>query len=74
MRGTLWCCIIPWLQPTDRFMFSILRFILIVGTIFYFSPVRQRGEGTAAVEAIFTPKKAEPATGSAHAIDNSAQI
>ncbi|WP_262027524.1 hypothetical protein [Microvirga sp. Mcv34] len=48
-------------------MFSILRFILIVGTIFYFSPVRQQGEGTAAVEALLTPKKTEPATG--HALD-----
>jgi hypothetical protein len=42
-------------------MFSILRFILIVGVIFYYSPVRQQGEGTAAVEALFTPKKSEPA-------------
>lgn len=45
-------------------MFSILRFILIVGAIFYFSPVRQNGEGTAALEAFLTPKKtgAVPAT------------
>ena len=42
-------------------MFSILRFILIVGAIFYYSPVRQQGEGTAAIEAFFTPKKSEPA-------------
>ncbi len=42
-------------------MFSIVRFILIVGAIFYYSPVRQQGEGTAAVEALFTPKKSEPA-------------
>ncbi|MBL0406107.1 hypothetical protein JKG68_19275 [Microvirga aerilata] len=42
-------------------MFSIIRFILIVGAIFYYSPVRQGGEGTAAVEAFFTPKKSEPA-------------
>ena len=39
-------------------MFSILRFILIVGAIFYYSPVRQKGEGTAALEAFFTPKAA----------------
>jgi len=42
-------------------MFSILRFILIVGVIFYYSPVRQQGEGTAAIESFFTPKKGEPA-------------
>jgi hypothetical protein len=42
-------------------MFSILRFIVIVGAIFYYSPVRQQGEGTAAIEALFTPKKSEPA-------------
>ena len=41
-------------------MFSILRFILIVGVIFYYSPVRQPGEGTAAIEAFFTKKKGEP--------------
>lgn len=42
-------------------MFSILRFILIVGVIFYYSPVRQKGEGTAAIEALFTSKKNGPA-------------
>ncbi|QRM28185.1 hypothetical protein [Microvirga sp. VF16] len=42
-------------------MFSILRFVLIVGAIFYYSPVRQQGEGTAAIEAFFTPRKSEPA-------------
>lgn len=42
-------------------MFSILRFILIVGAIFYYSPVRQQGEGTAAIEALLTPKKTEQA-------------
>ncbi len=42
-------------------MFSILRFILIVGAIFYYSPVRQNGEGTAALEALFTPKAKEAA-------------
>jgi hypothetical protein len=46
-------------------MFSILRFILIVGAIFYYSPVRQKGEGTAALEALITPKKSEPAAASA---------
>jgi hypothetical protein len=50
-------------QATGRFMFSILRFILIVGAIFYYSPVRQQGEGTAAVEAFLTPKKSQPAAG-----------
>jgi hypothetical protein len=42
-------------------MLSIIRFILIVGAIFYYSPVRQQGEGTATIEAFFTPKKSEPA-------------
>lgn len=42
-------------------MLSILRFILIVGAIFYYSPVRQKGEGTATIEAFFTPKASEPA-------------
>jgi hypothetical protein len=42
-------------------MFSILRFVLIIGAIFYYSPVRQQGEGTAAVEAFFTQKQSKPA-------------
>jgi hypothetical protein len=42
-------------------MFSILRFILIIGAIFYYSPVRQKGEGTDALGALLTPKKSEPA-------------
>jgi len=42
-------------------MLSILRFIVIVGAIFYYSPVRQQGEGTAALEALFTPKASAPA-------------
>jgi hypothetical protein len=59
------------LQATGRFMFSILRFILIVGAIFYYSPVRQQGEGTAAIEAFLTPKKGEPAAAApAPATDN----
>jgi hypothetical protein len=44
----------------QQLMFSILRFILIVGVIFYYSPVRQQGEGTSALEALFTPKAVEP--------------
>ena len=40
-------------------MFSIFRFIVIVGVIFYYSPVRQKGEGTAALDALFTPKTKE---------------
>jgi hypothetical protein len=47
-------------QATGRFMFSILRFILIVGAIFYYSPVRQQGEGAAAIEAFLTPKTSQP--------------
>lgn len=42
-------------------MFSIIRFILIVGVIFYYSPVRQQGEGVAAIDAWLTPKKGESA-------------
>jgi hypothetical protein len=38
-------------------MFSILRFILIVGAIFYYSPVRQPGEGTAGLESILQPRQ-----------------
>ncbi len=45
-------------------MLSIIRFILIVGAIFYYSPVREKGEGTAAIEAFFTPKAKEPAAAS----------
>ncbi|SCX97812.1 hypothetical protein [Microvirga guangxiensis] len=37
-------------------MFSILRFVLIVGAIFYYSPVRQRGEGPDPLQAFFAPK------------------
>ena len=43
-------------------MFSLIRFILIVGVIFYYSPVRQQGEGLAAVDAWLMPKKGEPAS------------
>ncbi|WP_414471706.1 hypothetical protein [Microvirga sp. M2] len=42
-------------------MFSILRFILIVGAIFYYSPVRQRGEGPDPVQDFFSPKSVEQA-------------
>jgi hypothetical protein len=45
-----------------RPMFSILRFILIVGAIFYYSPVRQQGDALAAIEAFMMPRKSEPAT------------
>jgi len=41
-------------------MFSILRSILIIGVIFYYSPLRQQGEGTAAVEALLAPKTGAP--------------
>lgn len=59
------------LQATGRFMFSILRFILIVGAIFYYSPVRQQGEETAAIEAFLTPRKSERAAADpAPALDN----
>lgn len=42
----------------SRLMFSILRFVLIVGVIFYYSPVRDRGEGSDALEAFFGQEKA----------------
>lgn len=42
-------------------MFSILRFILIVGVIFYYSPVRQKGEGPDPLQAFFAPKATEQA-------------
>jgi hypothetical protein len=42
-------------------MFSILRFVLIVGVIFYYSPVRQRGEGPDPVQDFFAPKTMEQA-------------
>lgn len=37
-------------------MFAILRFFIIVGVIFYFSPVRQKGEGPASLEAFLNSK------------------
>jgi hypothetical protein len=43
-------------------MFSILRFILIVGAIFYYSPARQRSDTPASVEAL-------PGHGTAEAAD-----
>jgi hypothetical protein len=53
-------------------MFSILRFILIVGAIFYYSPVRQKGEGTAALDALLTAKTTEPASAAAAPANHSA--
>lgn len=46
----------------QRPMFSILRFFLIVGVIFYYSPVRQKGEGTSAIEAFLSPKEEQAAS------------
>jgi hypothetical protein len=40
-------------------MLSILRFVLIVGAIFYYSPVRQKDAGTDAIASFFSPKKTE---------------
>ncbi len=42
-------------------MFSILRFVLIVGAIFYYSPVRQKADGNDPVASFFAPKAQEPA-------------
>ncbi|MGO4388889.1 hypothetical protein AB4Y85_15270 [Microvirga sp. 2YAF29] len=47
-------------------MFSILRFILIVGAIFYYSPVRQKSEGPDPLQAFFAPKATEQAAPAAH--------
>lgn len=43
-------------------MFSILRFVLIIGVIYYYSPVRDRGEGPDPLQAFFAPKKTEQMT------------
>jgi len=40
-------------------MFSILRFVVIVGVIFYYSPVRQRGEEPDPIQDFLAPKKME---------------
>jgi hypothetical protein len=48
-------------------MLSILRFILIVGVIFYYSPVRQKDDGLSAVEAFLTPKSTPAAAPAATA-------
>ena len=53
-------------------MFSILRFILIVGAIFYYSPVRQHGDMPASIAALWAPAKTEaavPAPESADRLD-----
>jgi len=50
------------LGTDGRHMFSILRFVLIVGVIYYYSPVRDRGEGPDPLQAFFASKKAEQAT------------
>ena len=42
-------------------MFSILRFVVIIGVIFYYSPVRQRGEGPDPIQDFFAPKNMEQA-------------
>lgn len=47
-------------------MFSILRFVLIVGAIFYFSPVRQQVEGTAAIGTWLAPETGDDDSEAAH--------
>jgi exoribonuclease R len=54
-------------RPSAALMFSILRFILIVGAIFYYSPVRQRGDAPASLEALMGWAKAD---GAAKAADS----
>lgn len=41
-------------------MFSVLRFIVIVGVIFYYSPVRQRGDGPDPVRDLVSAAATEP--------------
>jgi hypothetical protein len=43
-------------------MFSVLRFFVIVGVIFYYSPVRQRSDGPDPIQSFFAPKKTDQAT------------
>jgi hypothetical protein len=50
----------PWATRSHP-MFSILRFIIIVGVIFYYSPVRQHGEGIGFLDSFLKPKKSESA-------------
>jgi hypothetical protein len=52
-------------------MFSILRFVLIVGAIFYYSPVRQKDAGPDPIQAFFAPKAAEPSAPAASAGEGS---
>lgn len=40
-------------------MFAILRFVLIVGAIFYYSPVRKSGDGIASLDALLGWKRAD---------------
>jgi hypothetical protein len=42
-------------------MFSILRFILIVGAIFYYSPVRQRSDAPVSAESLLGWAKGDAA-------------
>jgi hypothetical protein len=50
-------------------MFSILRFIVIVGVIFYYSPVRQKSEGPDPIQAFFSPKAMEQTAPVARAVE-----
>jgi hypothetical protein len=52
-------------------MFSILRFVLIVGAIFYYSPVRQKDAGPDPLQAFFAPKATEQAAPSAPSTEGS---
>jgi hypothetical protein len=52
-------------------MFSILRFVLIVGVIFYYSPVRQKDAGPDPLQAFFAPKATEQAAPVAPATEGS---
>jgi hypothetical protein len=52
-------------------MFSVLRFILIVGAIFYYSPVRQGSGAPASLEALLGRKSESGSKAPAPAADTS---
>ncbi|NIX76871.1 hypothetical protein [Microvirga terricola] len=56
-------------------MFSILRFIAIVGAIFYYSPVRQTGDGAAAFDSLLGwTKSAQDAKAAAPTPETAARL
>jgi len=60
-------------------MFSLLRAVLIIGAIFYYSPVRQGGEGASALDGILAwsgqrPQAAEAAPAAAAPAEASTRL